>query len=121
LAQQTKKDTRMKRWTVVVAAVAAATVAGCSSLSLKNPFAGKKGPEPTTLPDRQWVELKRENATRLAGEGIPRGDEATTTPAAKPKGSELNQFFGFIEFVFYKAPNRPSTSTSATLPDATRA
>jgi hypothetical protein len=96
----------MKRWTVVVAAVAAATVAGCSSLSLKNPFAGKKGPEPTTLPDRQWVELKRENATRLAGEGIPRGDEATTTPAAKPKGSELNQFFGFIEFVFYKAPKQ---------------
>lgn len=101
----------MKRWTVVVAAVVAAVAAavaigGCSSLSLKNPFAARKGPEPTTLPQRQWVELKRENAARLAGEGIPRGSDAATTPAVKPKGNELKQFFGFVEFVFYKLPRQ---------------
>jgi HEAT repeat protein len=51
------------------------------------------------------VELKRENAVRLAGEGIPR-DDTTTTPVVKPKGSELNEFFGFVEFVFYKFPKQ---------------
>jgi hypothetical protein len=92
----------MMRWTVLVAAVA---VAGCSSLSFKNPFAGKKGPEPTTLPQREWAELKRDNAARLAGEGIPR-DASATTPAVTPRTGDLKQFFGFLESVFYKLPKQ---------------
>jgi hypothetical protein len=91
----------MMRWTVLIVAL---MLAGCSSFSFTNPFAARKGPEPTTLPQREWVELKRENAARLAGEGIPR--DQTTTQAAAPKGSEIRQFFGFFEFVFYTFPKQ---------------
>jgi hypothetical protein len=96
-----EKETRMMRWTVVIVAT---MLAGCSSFSFMNPFAARKGPEPTTLPQREWVDLKRENAARLAGEGIPRGE--ATTAAARPKGAELQEFFGFVEFVFYKFPSQ---------------
>jgi hypothetical protein len=91
----------MMRWTVLIVAL---MLAGCSSFSFTNPFAARKGPEPTALPQRDWVELKRENAARLAGEGIPR-DQATTQEAP-PKGNEIGQFFGFVEFVFYKFPKQ---------------
>ena len=96
-----EKETRMMRWTVVIVAT---MLAGCSSFSFKNPFAGRKGPEPTTLPQREWVDLKRENAARLAGEGIPRSEGSATAPA--PKGAEVKEFFGFLEFVFYKFPKQ---------------
>ena len=91
----------MMRWTVLIVAL---MLAGCSSFSFQNPFAAHKGPESTTLPQRDWVELKRENAARLAGEGIPR-DQATTQ-AQPPRGGEIQQFFGFVEFVFYKFPKQ---------------
>src|SRR5436853_542620 len=71
----------MRRWILVMSVVAAAVVAGCSSISFKNPFAAKKGPEPEVLPAAEWAGLQRENAQRIRGEGIPR-EVAASGPVA---------------------------------------
>jgi hypothetical protein len=85
----------------MVMILAAAAMAGCSSFSLKNPFA-KKGPEPVELPRDQWGKLLQENARRLHGEGIPPRDGATTQPAT----GQVDEFVGFVKFVFYEFPKQ---------------
>jgi hypothetical protein len=98
-----EKDTRMMRSTVMVVAAAAMMLgAGCASLAFRNPFAAKHGPEPEVLPAREWRALQRENQQRLAGEGIPPRDGATT----RPTGGEIQQAFGFIKFSFYTFPKQ---------------
>jgi hypothetical protein len=89
----------MRRWIVVIVAV---MMTGCSSLAFRNPFAAKRGPEPVQLPAREWAELKQENARRLAGEGIPPRDGAAT----RPTGGEIQEFLGFVKFVFYTFPKQ---------------
>jgi hypothetical protein len=84
---------------VLAAATAAMTAGGCSSISFHNPFAPKKGPAPVQLPAAEWAALKRENAERLAGEGIP---GATTRPS---KG-ETQGFFDFVTFTFVTFPKQ---------------
>lgn len=89
----------MTRWMVMI--LAAAAMAGCSSFSFQNPFA-KKGPDPIELPREQWTELRRENERRLQGEGIPPRDGATTRPAP----GQVDEFVGFVKFVFYEFPKQ---------------
>src|SRR5436853_997910 len=96
----------MRRWILVSLAVA--LVGGCASISFKNPFAAKKGPEPEVLPAAEWAGLQRENAQRSRGEGIPRevaasGPAATTQPSA---GGEFEEFLGFLKFTFITGPQR---------------
>src|SRR3954454_11455409 len=84
---------------------------GCSSNSsfTLNPFAKRKAPQTETLPAARWAELKRENAARLAGEGIPRS-AASTRPAApaaqSSKGGGFESFVDSIEYVFWTLPKR---------------
>ncbi|MDB5322372.1 MAG: putative lyase [Phycisphaerales bacterium] len=92
------------RWTAVVVAVAMMLGGGCASLAFRNPFAAKRGPEPTVLPPQEWAALKRENAQRLAGEGIPPREGATAPP--RPTGGEIQQGLEFFKFVFYKFPKQ---------------
>jgi hypothetical protein len=87
----------MKRWIVVMMA---AVLAGCSSISLKNPFAAKKGPEPVVLPAAEWAALRQENRDRLAGEGIPRAN-----PTTQP-GDKFSDAMDFVEFVFWRLPKQ---------------
>jgi hypothetical protein len=94
---------RMRRWILVT--LAAALVAGCSSISFKNPFAGKKGPEPEELPAAEWARLQRENAQRIRGEGIPR-EVAASGPAATQPTGQFEEFMGFLKFTFYTAPKQ---------------
>jgi hypothetical protein len=92
----------MMRWTVMVVAAAILLGAGCGSPAFRNPFAAKHGPEPEILSAAEWQTLKRENAQRLAGEGIPPRAGETT----RPTGGEIQQGFGFIKFVFYTFPKQ---------------
>jgi hypothetical protein len=98
---------RMMRLTTAAIVVAVAIMlggGGCASLAFRNPFAAKRGPEPTTLPPGEWSALKRENAQRLAGEGIPPREGETAPP--RPKGGEIQQGLEFFKFVFYKFPRQ---------------
>jgi hypothetical protein len=87
---------------VVMLAVA---VTGCSgdgnsfSLNSLNPFAPKRVAEPQELSPAQWAKLKRENAARIAGEGIP--GKATTRST-----TGVNEFVGMFEFIFWDLPQR---------------
>ena len=90
----------MKRWIVVTMAAA---LAGCSSISFKNPFAPKKGPEPIVLPAAEWASLRQENRDRLAGEGIPRAN-----PTTQP-GDKFSDAMDFFEFVFWRLPKQMIT------------
>ena len=92
----------MMRWTVMVVAAAIVLGAGCGSPAFRNPFAAKHGPELEVLPAGEWQRLKHENAQRLAGQGIPPRDGATTQPTA----GGLQQGLGFFKFVFYIFPKQ---------------
>lgn len=87
----------MKRWIVVLMAAA---LVGCSSISFKNPFAAKKGPEPVDLPAAEWAALRQENRERLAGEGIPRAN-----PTTQP-GDRFSDAVDFAEFLFWRLPKQ---------------
>jgi hypothetical protein len=96
-------------WLPVMLVAACAAAVGCSSNSsfTLNPFAKRKGPEPDRLPAARWQELKRENAARLAGEGIPRS-AASTRPAAPPPSTlaSFDSFLDSIEYVVWTLPKR---------------
>src|SRR3954470_6969341 len=92
----------MMRWTVTVVAAAILLGGGGGSPAFCNPFSPQHGPEPEILPASEWQMLKRENAQRLAGEGIPPRAGETT----RPTGGEIQQGFGFIKFVFYAFPKQ---------------
>jgi hypothetical protein len=89
----------MTRWIVLVMAGA---MAGCSAFSFRNPFAARKGPDPVELPAPRWAALQKEDARRLAGEGIPPGQAAATRPTA----GEFRQFLDFLEFTFWTFPRQ---------------
>lgn len=92
----------MMRWIVVFAAVLAAS--GCSSNSsfTLNPFKKPKSPDSEVLSQAEWTRLKRDNALRIQGEGIPAaGPDATTRPVEGVQG-----FFEFAKFVFWTLPKR---------------
>src|SRR5688572_17465157 len=82
-----------------------------------NPFRPKPRPHTEVLPPREWEELKRDDARRLAGEGIPRLASAASTtqpnatqPVAIPSTAPapVGEVEGFVEFVklLWEAPKR---------------
>jgi hypothetical protein len=77
-----------------------------------NPFRPKPRPHTEVLPAREWEDLKREDAKRLAGEGIPRLAAATqpssTQPVAIPATRPVGEAEGFMEFMkqIVMAPKR---------------
>jgi hypothetical protein len=88
----------MKRWIVLMLA---ATLTGCSGKSFNlNPFASKRAPETPELAAAKWAELKRENAARLAGEGIPGKQPATRST------SGVSEFVEMLNFTFWVLPKR---------------
>src|SRR3954468_16629460 len=99
--------------------VALCAAVGCSSNRsfTLNPFAKPKGPAPETLPAAQWRQVKRDNAARLAGEGIPKS-AASTRPAAPPssKLASFDSFLDSIEYVFWTLPTRAIKSWTGETP-----
>jgi hypothetical protein len=95
--------------TLPVLLLTASVVMGCSSNAsfTLNPFAKRKGQRPETLPAAQWQELRRANAARLAGEGIPRS-ASSTQPAAAPRSAvgSFEQFLDSVEYVIWTLPKR---------------
>ncbi len=72
---------------------------GCASMQWLNPFAPKVKASSEVLPAAEWRDLKRENAARLAGEGIP----GSTPP---PTSGSFQQLFDVVEFTFWTLPKR---------------
>jgi hypothetical protein len=90
----------MRRWIVSVSVLAVA-LGGCSGKSINlNPFATKRAPEGPELRAEKWAVMKRENAERIAGEGIP--GKTTTQPSTKG----LDGFVEMLNFTFWVLPNR---------------
>jgi hypothetical protein len=100
--------------------VAALGAVGCSSNSsfTLNPFAKRKAPQTETLPPAKWQELKRDNAARLAGEGIPRSAASTrpAAPARSSKGGGFESFVDSVEYVFWTLPKRVIKSWAGETP-----
>jgi len=71
---------------------------GCASL---NPFAPKPVQHREALSAAEWDTLKRDNAARIKGEGIPGGG-----PTIQPRVGVLEQMGNFFEAVFWTFPKR---------------
>ena len=94
--------------TLPVLLLTASVLMGCSSNSsfTLNPFAKRKGYRPETLPAARWQELRRENAARLAGDGIPRSAASTQAVAPRSAVGSFEQFLDSVEYVVWTLPKR---------------
>jgi hypothetical protein len=96
-----QKDLRMRRIVIVFLATAV-TAGGCSSLAFRNPFAAKPDPNRTELTQAEWAKLRRDDARRLVGEGLPPAPGAATRPS--PAVGDVGEFLGFVKQIFYVLP-----------------